>query len=499
MNIVVWARVSSREQREGYSLDAQLRAARDRAQKTGWTVVREFVVAESAKRGAERLVFNEMFKWVKANAKRENIKAILSHKLDRVCRNMRDAVRLQELEDSCGVQLAFVDNQFGPGAAGALSFNVMAAVAQYYSDNLRSEVLKGMDEKVRQGWPTGGAPFGYMNVDDRECPVIPHPEKSKAVIRIFEVYARGNVTFKELANLLAREGYIYQPSQPRFHRTAISYILNNRFYVGEIVRRGQTYPGKFQPLVSHELFRTCHDILNGKNRRGRSADTPLAGGVLRCAYCGFAITGERIRRKLANGQVNEHIYYRCGNNHKPDGHPKVRWRHEDVDAAILSDLQTLQIKRADFRQVVRSTLAASCQDLSNHQNRQRTTLAKRQSELQGMLDRLLNAYLAGTVDEGTLQKKSEELKRELSLVNEALEGVTKVGPGDNDLAVAVFDFSQEAAESWQRSTWPVRREILTSVSLNRTLSDVNLCVIKRKPFDLLAEGLFFGESRGDWI
>jgi hypothetical protein len=52
---------------------------------------------------------NEMYSWVRANAKRERIKAILSHKLDRVCRNMRDAVRLQELEDLCGVQLAFVD------------------------------------------------------------------------------------------------------------------------------------------------------------------------------------------------------------------------------------------------------------------------------------------------------------------------------------------------------------------------------------------------------
>jgi hypothetical protein len=52
MKVVIWARVSSREQREGYSIDAQLRACRDRAAKNGWTVVREFVVAESAKRGA---------------------------------------------------------------------------------------------------------------------------------------------------------------------------------------------------------------------------------------------------------------------------------------------------------------------------------------------------------------------------------------------------------------------------------------------------------------
>ena len=205
MNVVTWARVSSREQREGYSLDAQLRLNRERAQANGWQVVRKFVVAESAKRGAERKAFNEMFVWVKSHAKREKIKAILSHKLDRVCRNMRDAMRIQELEDACGVQLAFVDNQFDPDAAGALSFNVMAAVAQYYSDNLRSEVIKGLDERVRQGWPTGLAAYGYINVEDRDEPVQPHPEKSKTLIRIFELFSSGNHTFKSLAtNLLSR-------------------------------------------------------------------------------------------------------------------------------------------------------------------------------------------------------------------------------------------------------------------------------------------------------
>jgi DNA invertase Pin-like site-specific DNA recombinase len=75
MNVVIWARVSSREQKEGYSIDAQLRATRERAQKNGWTVVREFSVAESAKRGATRTAFNEMVAWVKSHAKRENLRA----------------------------------------------------------------------------------------------------------------------------------------------------------------------------------------------------------------------------------------------------------------------------------------------------------------------------------------------------------------------------------------------------------------------------------------
>lgn len=500
MNVVIWARVSSREQREGYSIDAQLRANRDKAEREGWTVAREFVVAESARRGAERLTFNEMLKWVRANAKREKIKAILSHKLDRVCRNMRDAVRLQELEDACGVQLAFVENQFGPGAAGALSFNVMAAVAQYYSDNLRSEVLKGMDEKVRQGWPTGLAPYGYVNFqDDRDEPVQPHTEKSKTVIRIFELYARGDMTFKSLADALQREGHIYRPSQPRFTRTALSYILNNRFYIGELIRNGQVFEGQYQRLITRELFDACQDILHGRNRRTGKPQIPLSAGLLQCAYCGRAITGERIRRKLKDGSVNEHIYYRCANNHPDADHPKVRWRAEDVENAIADELATLRIEPEDVRSLFRKTLATAFEDIGSRQRRQSATLKKRESEVANMQDRLLNAYLAGSVEERQYRDKSEELRCEMARVNEARERLGRFETGDIGVAMTVFDWCQNADENWKRSNSAVRRRIVESVSLNRTLSDVTLCLSKRKPFDVLAEGRDSRKSRGDRI
>jgi DNA invertase Pin-like site-specific DNA recombinase len=485
MNVVVWARVSSREQREGYSIDAQLRATRKKAEQQGWQLVREFDVAESARRGAERIAFNEMLKWVRANAKREKIKAILSHKLDRICRNMRDAVRLQELEDHCGVQLAFVENQFGPGAAGAFSFNVMAAVAQYYSDNLRSEVLKGMDEKVRQGWPTGLAPYGYVNVqNDREEPVQPHPEKSRTVTRIFELYARGDMTLGLLAETLHREGHTYRPSQPRFTRTSLSYILNNRFYIGELARNGQIHQGRYQRLITRELFEACQEIINAKNRRTGKPLIPLSGGLLRCAHCGFAITGERIRRRLRNGSVNEHIYYRCANNNPEPNHPRVRWRAEDVENAIADELATLRIEPDEVRDLFRKTLATAFEDISSQQRRQSAALAKRHSELTGMQDRLLNAYLADTIDEGQYSAKAEELRSELAGVTEVRDRVGQIDAGAIDLAFTFFDWCQNAAENWRRSNAAARRLILESVSLNRTLSDTNLCLQKRKPLDL---------------
>ena len=499
MNVVIWARVSSREQREGYSIDAQLRVTRDRAQSLDWQIAREFVVAESAKRGAERTVFNEMFAWVRANAKREKITAILSHKLDRVCRNMRDAVRLQELEDTCGVKLAFVDNQFGPGAAGALSFNVMAAVAQYYSDNLRSEVLKGMDEKVRQGWPTGLAPLGYINVDDRDEPVQPHPERSHTLVRIFELYATGSHNFESLADALDREGHVFRPSQPRFHRTSLAWILSNRFYIGELHRNGQVFEGRYRRLIDRATFDACQDIMNGRNRRTGTPEHALAGGLFRCEYCGQSITGERIRRKLRGGDVHEHTYYRCANNHPGPDHPTVRWKADDLERAIVDDLAKMRMVTPEVASWFRTELSAAVDDLTAYRRRQAGSLAKRKAEVANMQDRLLNAYLVGTLEEEVFKAKSDELKAEMAKTDEALAQLGDTAPARGDTALALFDWTQRAADAWRGSNTAVRRQILDCVCLNRALGDISLCLEKRKPFDVFAGGLDLKNSRGDRI
>ncbi len=499
MNVVAWARVSSREQREGYSIDAQTRAMRDKATKAGWTIVREFAVAESAKRGADRVAFNQMFRWVKANAKRQKIDAIFAHKLDRVCRNMRDAVRLQELEDACGVKLSFLENQFGPGAAGALSFNVMAAVAQYYSDNLRTEVIKGLDEKVRQGWPTGLAPYGYLNVEDRNEPVVPHPEKSKTVIRIFELYASGPHTFGSLADKLAAEGFIYRPSQPQFNRTALSYILNNRFYIGELERNGQVFKGSYRLLIDRQLFDACQAILNGRNRRTGNPDIAFSGGILRCDCCDFAMTGELIRRKLSGGGCNTHIYYRCGNNHPDDTHPKIRWREADIEQALIREFETFRLPDPVTANWFREAVKAAFDDVDTAKASRKKMLTKRRTELTNMQDRLLNSHLAGTIDEPMFQLKSVDLKSQLEEVERQLDEANELDPAFGQAALAVYDFSQNLPEIWRGSNSAQKRAILECVSLNRTVSDVSLVLTKRRPFDFFAERPLLRKTRGDWI
>ena len=116
-----------------------------------------------------------------------------------------------------------------------------------------------------------------------------------------------------------------------------------------------------------------------------------------------------------------------------------------------------------------------------------------------MQDRLLNAYLAGTVDEIVYKAKSNELKSDAAQADEALAQLGDVDPARAETALALFDWTQNAAEIWRGSNNAVRREILDAVCLNRTLTDLNLDATKRKPFDVFAKGLEIKNSRGDWI
>ncbi|MHB8973292.1 MAG: recombinase zinc ribbon domain-containing protein [Pirellulaceae bacterium] len=223
----------------------------------------------------------------------------------------------------------------------------------------------------------------------------------------------------------------------------------------------------------------------------------FSGGLFTCTFCGQAITGEKIRRKLRSGGVREHVYYRCANNAPGPDHPIVRWRESDLEIAIVKDLHTLQFADQETANWFRQTLATAFTDVEAARKRQLHVLAKRISELATMQDRLLNAYLASTVDETTYSAKSAELKSETLKAEEEIETLNGAEPLDGDLGLRLFDWSQNVAELWLGSNNSQKREVLDLLCLNRAMSDVSLLLAKRKPFDFLSERLKCQSSRGD--
>ncbi len=77
-------------------------------------------------------------------------------------------------------------------------------------------------------------------------------------------------------------------------------------------------------------------------------------------------------------------------------------------------------------------------------------LNKRRSELINIQDRLLNAFLGGTIEESVYTAKSNDLRNQLEEVERNLEenGDNRISKENGRLALTVFDFSQNLGGIW---------------------------------------------------
>ena len=160
MKGIIYTRVSSKEQeREGFSIPAQRKLLFDYARAKGIVIDKEFSDVETAKT-AGRTQFNKMIEYLRSV---DNVKIILVEKTDRLYRNFRDYVTIEDLD----VEIHLVkENEIiskDSRSHAKLVHGVKVLLAKNYIDNLSEEVKKGMTEKAEQGMFPGKAPIGYLN------------------------------------------------------------------------------------------------------------------------------------------------------------------------------------------------------------------------------------------------------------------------------------------------------------------------------------------------
>lgn len=156
---VIYVRVSSKEQKEeGYSIPAQRKLLWEYARINGFKIAKEFEDDETAK-SAGRAGFGEMVEFLKENKK---IDTILVEKTDRLYRNFKDYVIIDEL----GVTVFLVkeNEKLGKDASSHQKFmhGIKVLMAKNYCDNLSEEVKKGYKQKAESGlYPCSTPPLGY--------------------------------------------------------------------------------------------------------------------------------------------------------------------------------------------------------------------------------------------------------------------------------------------------------------------------------------------------
>jgi site-specific DNA recombinase len=196
-----------------------------------------------------------------ADVRAGKIDIVLVYKVDRLTRSLADFAKLIELFDAHDVSFVSVTQSFNTSSSmGRLTLNVLLSFAQFERELIGERVRDKIAASKRKGlWVGGPVPLGYAAVDKK---ILMVPAEAEAVRTIFARYLQlGSVRL--LAEDLDRRGIRSKPRRLSTGRTigggrfgvgALAHLLKNRFYIGEVVYRGEVHRGEHEPILDPTLF-----------------------------------------------------------------------------------------------------------------------------------------------------------------------------------------------------------------------------------------------------
>jgi site-specific DNA recombinase len=495
---LIYLRVSSVQQAdtdydpEGFSIPAQRDACRRKAEALDAAVTDEFIDrGESAKTG-NRPGLQAMLSRLKAAP---DVDYVIVHKVDRLARNRADDVAIAMQVRAAGAQLVSATENIDETPSGLLLHGIMSSIAEFYSRNLGTEILKGTTQKAKSGGTLARAPLGYLNVreiiDGREIRTVAlDPERAPLVRLAFELYARGNYSLRELAQIMEDRGLRSRPTAKApakpLGNNRLQALLRNDYYIGVVRYRGKVYPGRHEPLIPVSLFERVQAMLDTKRQSGERERVHhhYLKGTLYCDQCGGRLTFSRNR-----GNGGAYDYFVCaGRQIGSCSQPYHRVdRLEDLVVRVYGTLELSDERIARIREVMQARIAGLTQLSQDEIARARRTLARLLDEER----KLLRKHYDDRISEELFEEEQARIRRERATAQETIDQLS----ADHASTLATLDVALKLAGDVQAGyaqAGPTVRRLLNQAFFEqlRVREDELMEPVLAQPFrQLLAEDL----------
>ena len=480
--VVIYARVSSKEQeREGYSIPAQIKLLQEYAANNNLTIVKEFTDSETAKR-AGRTNFNEMLKLIR---KDKSINTILVEKTDRLYRNFKDYVILDEFK---GLEIHLVKEATtlseSSNSNQKFMHGIKVLMAKNYIDNLSEEVKKGFKEKAEQGNFPMKPPYGYKR-DQKN--IIIDTETSPYIKRAFEVYSQGNISMKRLVDQLSEEGYIYKPGLPKIPKGQLERLLKNRFYAGQFLFKNKLYQGNHEPLVSTHIFEATQRAFRKDNKPEENLRYKFNfSKLLKCGECGCVITAELKKKR--------YVYYHC--THKKGTCSQAKYIKEESLEEQFADAVKKISMTPEHKEAITLALKDSFVDMQQYHSEKVGYLRKEATKLENRINMIYADKLDGKISEEFWLKKHNEFNAELIKTEELIICHAKANKNYMERGNELLELAENAYSKYLGMSADKKVIFLNYIGSNFSVKDGKLSYTYEKPFDILAEGLNRQLKRG---
>lgn len=340
---VIYIRVSSERQVQGYSLEGQKRYLKEWAEFEGMSVSEIYVEpGKSGKSITGREVFRKMLDDISTGS--VDADYVVVFKLSRFGRNAKDILNSLTFIQRYGVGLICKEDGLDSSTSmGRMMITILGAVAEMERENILVQTMLGREEKAKQGgWNGGFAPYGY----ELENGKLAVREDEAAIVRlIFDKFINGGMGYSTIAGYLNRQGIPKLPSRnshgTQFADWSVHHIkrmLQNPLYTGRIAfgrTRQERVKGTeneyrrvksdeyilseditHEPLVSSEMFEQAQAKMKGAPRTGNPSvgrgSKHLLSGILKCPMCGSSMYADIRQWTNKDGTKHQKVNYQCG-------------------------------------------------------------------------------------------------------------------------------------------------------------------------------------------
>ncbi len=186
MKAVIYARVSTAEQVENFSLETQQKACSDYCEREDIEVDAVFVEEGESAKTADRPRLREALDH--CQARRKEVDYFVVYGVSRLARNVADHTAIRMALDKLGIRLRSVTETLDESATGKLVETLLAGIAQFDNDQRAARTIEGMRAALAKGRWTHQPPLGYRKpLDATDAPsLVPDPERARRVQLVFE-------------------------------------------------------------------------------------------------------------------------------------------------------------------------------------------------------------------------------------------------------------------------------------------------------------------------
>jgi len=354
-NIALYARVSTEEQAQKHSIDAQLDHLRTYANSNGYKISKEYVDPGYSGMMIQRPAYRALIE----DAIKGKFTKIIVYKLDRLFRSTRHLLNLvHELEDY-GVSVCSATEPFDTGTpVGRFTMQLFASVAELERNMFIQRSEMGRLKRLKKGFVWGShPPYGY-NYNRSEGKLEINKREAKVVRRIFDLYCRVDMSASKVANKLNRLGDKTRKGK-EWRPDGISTILRRHAYMGKHAYNKMTKDPKVfkseqewiwvkvPAIVSKNTFTKVQQLIDERRSRPLGSKFKyLLNGKLFCGYCGNPMRGVRYqcpKRLKSVKRYYQYIYYTCGSKYKKSESLSLTCRMKQVSVERLDAVVWTQI------------------------------------------------------------------------------------------------------------------------------------------------------------